>query len=257
MEVFGKGYASAYDYIYQDKDYEKECDFVEAVFSEFSGKPKSVLDLGCGTGGHALILARRGYRVVGVDRSKNMLDIAKKKAKEAEISIEFLEGDIASLDLQKEFDAVISMFSVMSYQTTNIAISSACETAKKHLSTDGIFLFDCWYGPAVLTEKPSIRVKEVRLNNKEKLIRFTEPVLNIQNHTVETQFKVWKIEDGRLISEITESHLMRFLFPREIKYFLELAGFLEIELCPFPRLGDPLTEHDWNMAVIARKLKAA
>jgi len=87
-------------------------------------------------------------------------------------------------------------------------------------------------------------------------IRFTEPVLNIQNHTVETRFKVWKIDDGRLISEINESHRVRFLFPQEIKYFLELAGFLEIELCPFPRLGDPLTEHDWNMAVIARKVKA-
>jgi len=63
-----KDYASAYDFLYQDKDYEKECDFIESIFVRYSGNVKRVLDLGCGTGGHALILVRRGYHIVGVDR---------------------------------------------------------------------------------------------------------------------------------------------------------------------------------------------
>ena len=66
MIVFGKEYANTYDALYENKDYEKECDFIEAIFSKGSLNAKTVLDLGCGTGGHALVLAKRGYEVLGL-----------------------------------------------------------------------------------------------------------------------------------------------------------------------------------------------
>lgn len=252
MPVFRKQYAEAYDYLYQDKNYEKECDFIEKVFKKFTKRVKTILDLGCGTGGHALILTQRGYQAVGVDRSKEMLDIAKRKAQEADLAIEFIEEDITNLKLRKKFDAVISMFAVMSYQTSNSALSGVCKVAREHLKGGGLFLFDCWHGPAVLVEKPDVRIKEVNLNEKEKIIRFTEPILNILNHTVETRFKVWKIKEGHLLEETNESHLMRFLFPQEVRYFLEVAGFQDVKFCPFLELEKVLAENDWNMAVIAK-----
>src|SRR3972149_442231 len=105
MSVFKKQYAEFYDYLYQDKDYERECDFIEAAFNKYGCRVKTILDLGCGTGGHALILSRRGYHVVGVDRSREMIGIAKRKVKaEAEVyagkvrgkkkkrSVEFIQG---------------------------------------------------------------------------------------------------------------------------------------------------------------------
>jgi SAM-dependent methyltransferase len=252
MRAFGKEYALAYDYLYKDKDYEKECDFIGRVFKKFSGRVETILDLGCGTGGHALILAKRGYEVLGVDCSQEMLDIAITKAGKRNLSIEFIRDDITDIRLHRKFDAVISMFAVMSYQTTNSALAKVCKIGREHLVPDGLFIFDCWHGSAVLTEKPTVCIKEVKLNNKEKIIRFTEPILNAVTHTVETRFKVLKIQDGHLICETNESHLMRFLFPMEIKYFLEVAGFKKIEFCPFLELEKPLTEHDWNMTVIAK-----
>lgn len=249
--VFGKGYSMSYDFLYQDKDYEKECDFIEAIFSKFSGNVKTILDLGCGTGGHALILSKRNYHILGVDRAKDMLEIAKMKAKEANRSIKFIMGDIANICLREKFDAVISMFAVMSYQSANSALAGLCRVAKYHLVPGGLFIFDCWNGLAVLRERAGARIKEVKLNEKEKIIRFTEPILDILSHTVEIKYKVCKIQDGHLINEIEESHLMRFLFPQEIKYFLEVAGFTKIEFCPFLELEKPLTEQDWNMTVIA------
>jgi len=251
MTVFGKQYASAYDYLYQDKDYEKECDFIETIFQKFTSEVKTVLDLGCGTGGHALILSRRGYKVTGIDRSEDMLKIAKKRASDENLAVEFIKCDITNINLKKKFDAVIAMFAVMGYQTTNSALSKACQVARKHLNTGGIFIFDCWYGPAVLVEKPGIRIKEVNKDEKNRIIRFTEPVLDILNHTVEIKFKLLRIHKGHLINETNESHFMRFLFPQEIRYFLEIAGFSEIEFCPFLELEKPLTDHDWNMAIIA------
>jgi len=252
MTVFGKEYALAYGYLYLDKNYEKECDFIEDVFAKYLGKVKTVLDLGCGTGGHALILAKRGYRVVGVDCSEEMLNIARSKSKDANLSINFIKSDITDIDLKEKFDAVISMFAVMSYQTTNLALSGTCKVAAKHLVAGGLFIFDCWHGLAVLKERPSARIKEVKLNDKEKIIRFTEPILNALTHTAEIKFKVWMIKEGYPINKIEESHFMRFLFPQEIKYFLEVAGFKKIEFCPFLEFEKPLTEHDWNMTVIAK-----
>jgi SAM-dependent methyltransferase len=251
MKVFAEEYAGIYDYLYQDKNYEGECDFIESIFNRFSKRVRTVLDLGCGTGSHALVLSKRGYQVIGVDRSKRMLDIAKRKADKASLSIEFIEADIRNFNLQERFDAVISLFAVMSYQTTNEAIAEVCKVARKHLVPKGVFLFDCWNGLAVLTDKPTIRIKEVRLNDKERIIRLTEPILNPLTHTSEIRFKVLKIQEERLLNEFEECHLMRYLFPQEIKYFLEVAGFKKVEFCPFLELEKPLTENDWNMTVIA------
>ncbi len=253
MGVFDREYALAYDNLYQDKDYTKECDFIEAVFKKFSVDVKRVLDLGCGTGEHALILAKHGYQVMGVDRSQDMLEIAIKKAEKAGLAIKFTAGDLTTIKLQSSFDAVVSMFAVMSYQTSNAAFASACKTAADHLISGGIFIFDCWYGPAVITERPTVRIKEVTLNDSEKIIRLTEPTLDTFTHIVMTCFTLLKIKDDHLINETKESHFMRFLFPQEVKYVLEVAGFSEIEFCPFLRLEKPLSEHDWNMVVIAKK----
>jgi len=72
MNVF-RDYANYYDALYREKDYKKECDFLEQIW-EVSSEPISrVLDLGCGTGGHALPLAQRGYHVTGGNRSEQML----------------------------------------------------------------------------------------------------------------------------------------------------------------------------------------
>jgi len=250
MTVFGNTYASVYDYLYQDKDYEKECDFLETLFKKYAKKVKTILDLGCGTGGHAISLAKRSYKIAGVDRSSEMVGIARKKAKNAELKIDFHESSIQNLNLHKKFDAVISMFAVMSYQTKNNDLSMACKTAKKHLNPEGVFVFDAWHGLAVMTDPPTQRIKEVN-NGDERIIRFTNPEIDILSHTVDTHFKVLKLKAEKLICETKETHKMRFLFPQEIKYFLEVAGFSDIHFCPFLKPETQLSAKDWNMTVIA------
>ena len=81
-EVFGSVYADAYDLFYRDKDYAAESDLIECIFQTYGdGAIRSILDLvGCGTGNHAIPLAQRGYEVVGIDRSENMLDQARREA---------------------------------------------------------------------------------------------------------------------------------------------------------------------------------
>jgi len=248
-----RNYANYYDIIYDDKDYGAECNFLESIFSKYSNRPiKAILDLGCGTGGHALILAERGYKVTGVDISQKMLEIGKRKAEERKLNIEFILGNIRSIELNHKFDAVISMFAVISYQITNEALISTFKKAFKHLKRNGLFIFYAWFGPAVLIQKPSNRFKVIE-NNNERIIRFATPVLDILNHTVDVKYKIIKLSNNRVLDEVDELHKVRFLFPQEIKFICDMTGFEILELCPFMKLGKSPTENDWNVTGIVRK----
>ena len=251
MNTFEK-YADFYDSLYEDKSYRQECNFVKHVFETYSEKKvNSILDLGCGTGSHALPFADMGYAVTGVDISENMLDIARKKASDQKKQIVFVQQDIKYLKLPQKFDAAVAMFAVMGYQTTNQSFEDTLTSVHRHLNTGGLFIFDVWFGPAVLTQKPTDRVKIIEQKDK-KIIRYAHPVLNIINHTVEVNYTVLEIAGDRIVTETKESHLMRFFFYQELKYFLEKKGFEVLKICPFMDLDGEVDENVWNIIVIAR-----
>jgi len=253
MKIFQK-YSNYYDSLYRDKDYAKETSFLEKIFRKYSRRTvHSVLDLGCGIGGHSLILGERGYRSTGIDLSFGMIKIAERKAREKKIKVDFVQGDIRKINLKKKFDAVISMFAVISYQATNEDLFSAISVAENHLKKDGLFIFDCWFGPAVLYQRPSKKKKIVKSGN-EKIIRFAEPILDIFNQTVDIRFKIIRTSAGKVLDKAQEVHRVRFLFPQEVKFYLEKAGFNVLEICPFMKLKKIPTENDWNITVIAQKL---
>lgn len=90
-----KEYAEYYDLMYKDKDYEKEVDFIEEVLRKYSKfSVKKILDAGCGTGGHAIPLAKRGYEVVGFDSLKSMIKKAREKAKAINANVRFSIADL-------------------------------------------------------------------------------------------------------------------------------------------------------------------
>src|SRR2546426_874449 len=109
-EPFGSIYADCYDVLYQEKDYEAECDLIERLLRTYGdGNISSILDLGCGTGNHAIPLSARGFEVIGVDRSASMLAQARKKAARSSPPERdaFYQADIQSLDLGRQFDAAL------------------------------------------------------------------------------------------------------------------------------------------------------
>ncbi len=253
MSVF-VDYAQFYDVLYQEKNYEAECDSLEQIFSRYAkGTIMSILDLGCGTGGHVIPLTRRGYRVTGVDLSEEMLSKAQIKSNAACQSLDkptFQRGDIRNLALNKTFDAVVSMFAVIGYLTTNDDLQAALRVARKHLQSGGLFIFDVWHGPAVLTERPMDRYKIIEADG-ERIVRFVHPELDILHHTVDVQYRILRLKDDLVLDEVSEVHTMRFFFPQEIVFHLECAGFRALHLSPFLHLEESLNERDWNLAVVA------
>jgi len=226
MTVFGT-YSRYYNLFYRDKDYAGEAEYVHTLVQEHSTEARSILDLGCGTGRHAIMLAQKGYEVAGVDRSEEMLAVANTQLTSSafkDLSLSFHQGDIRSVRLDRRFDVVVSLFHVMSYQTGNDDLREAFATAKEHLAPGGVFIFDCWYGPAVLTERPEVRVK--RLEDDEiSVTRIVEPVMHPSKNVVDSNYQVLvRDKASGAVEELKETHSMRYLFQPEIDLLLKEAG---------------------------------
>ncbi len=251
--VFCK-YAKYYDAIYSDKDYERESDFLESVFRAYCwSKPRTILDVGCGTGNHAILLAKRGYEVTGVDLSESMLSIAKRKADANQVQIDFHMMDLRELELPKNFDICVCMFAAIGYLTTNNDIEKALRCIRRYLNPGSVFVLDFWYGPAVLELRPSTRVKIVEEKGL-KLIRTVEPRLDIFRQTCESHYHLLVVKDRTVVDDIEEVHTMRFLFPQEWVHYLDESKFQLLEMCKAFELGSPPSEKTWNVVGIARAI---
>ena len=253
-KVFGRVYANQYDILYAAKDYEAECDLIEDVFRKYgNGKIKTVLDLGCGTGNHAIPMARRGYRLTGVDISEDMLACARAKSQGAgNERLNFLHGDVRSINLHKQFDAVLMMFAVLGYQTTNEDALSALNTASRHLKPGGLFICDVWYGPAVLMQRPTDKVKIIS-TPKGKIIRTASGHLDTYRHLCEVHYQIIRIENMLLVSETEEEHLVRYFFPQELTYFFKQVDLDIQQISAFNDLRQAASEESWNILAVSRK----
>jgi len=250
-----RDYARYYDLLYGDKDYVVECDFVVRLFEAFSCvKVKSVLDVGCGTGQHAIVLGRRGYRVTGIDASSTVIELARAKAGQEGVDLRAIVADVREFNVQERFDACVAMFAVMNYLRRNEDLTKAIKQIRTHLVEGSLFIFDCWNGLAVLRQLPSVRVKRIAEGGRV-LVRIAEPELDAVNHLCTVNYRLIVSEGRNIIDEIEESHIMRFLFPQEVVHYLEDSGFEVLKICPFLDMDGDIDENVWNMAVVARAVK--
>jgi SAM-dependent methyltransferase len=224
MNKFGL-YSQYYDLLYKEKDYASEVEYVYNIIHEYKPNATTILDLGCGTGMHAISLAFKGFSVTGVDISQTMLEgalVRKKSLDETHSNrLSFYHGDVRTFRSDMKFDVVISLFHVFSYQTTNADLEAAFETAASHLNPGGILIFDYWFGPAVLTQRPEVRVKRLA-NNKCEVLRIAEPTLDERKNTVDVNYFLLIDSLHEKKSErIIEKHQMRYLFLPEIEMLSE------------------------------------
>jgi len=257
VSVFRKPYASLYDLLYREKDYPGECDFLQRLFARHARRQvRSLLDLGCGTGGHALLFAGRGLRVAGVDRSPTMLRIARAKTGAGTGSVAFFQGDVRTVRLGRRFDAVVALFAVMGYQTENEDFVAAVRTAAVHLAPGGVFAFDVWFGPAVLANPPGAREKTVK-DGTRLVRRRTDCVIDALGQVVQVRFATTVRAGRRTISNGEETHPMRFFFPRELELLVRSAGLELAAIVPFlDEAGTPGPD-TWNVTVVATRPYAA
>lgn len=222
--------AAVYDALYAELPTERECEAFLARCAAHGAVPRTVLDLGCGTGRHAAELARRGAVVVGVDRSPEMVARARLRGVDARL------GDVTGVRLGRAFDAVIAMFHVAAYVVGDDDFDAFLSTARAHLETGGLFWFDTWNADAVRATPPSPREKTVA-HAGVRIHRRATPV--VRGEVVEVRYE-YEAEGERFV----ESHVVRPRDAGSLTRALEHAGF------------DVLAVHqsatDYDLGVLAR-----
>jgi SAM-dependent methyltransferase len=233
MTAFG-GYARYYDLLYRDKDYHGETEFIDRLIRRYAPGARRILELGCGTGGHGILLAEKGYNVVGLDRSEEMLAAAGQRVAQLPAAttsrVNFFQGDARSFKVEGRFDVALALFHVMSYQLQNDDLRAVLARVKAHLAPGGVFIFDCWYGPAVLTDRPVVRVKRFA-DDATGVTRIAEPTLHPNLNRVDVKFELF-IQDiaSGTVEKLSELHQMRYLFRPEVELLAKDAG-LHVASC--------------------------
>jgi len=245
-QVFN-AYSAYYDLLYQDKDYVSEVAYIGKLLKRHGQRMHEILEFGSGTGVHGRLLAEAGFRVTGIELSQEMVD-------KAPVTDGFSsrQGDIRNVNLNQSFDAVLSLFHVMSYQITNHDIQASFSSATTHLLSGGLFVFDFWYSPAVYGQRPEVRVKRMERGN-HKITRIAEPVLYPNENRIDVHYTVHVQETSsgecRIFEEV---HPMRHFSLPEIDLLAEATGFERISAEGFLS-GESPGEDTWGVCVILRK----
>ena len=253
-------YAHYYDLLYRDKDYQAEADYVAGLIRRFHPGARLLMELGCGTGKHALLLADLGFSIHGIERSPEMLALALEATADNRQSINkgslsFSEGDIRTVRLTERFDVIIALFHVISYQTTNEDVTAAFKTARHHLQPGGIFIFDVWYGPAVLTERPEVRIKRMA-DSQTEITRLAEPVLHHNENLVDVNYHVFVRDRATgAVKELQETHVMRYFFKLEIELIASHNG-LSILNAEEWLTGKSIGPNTWGACFLMKVLTA-
>jgi len=235
-------YWALYDRIYAGKDYAGEADSVLARLTALRGAvPGRILDIGCGTGGHARALAARGARVVGVDTD----EAAIARANSGAGGPDFHAGPVSALR-DSAFDAAISLFHVVNYIPDRPALAQFLDAIAERLASGAPFLLDCWNGVAVLRDPP--RIKEDTVADDSGVLRITtRPTLDAMAQSVTLNVEIVATAPDGGEQRVEHRYRHRLWTPRDLCEHLAAAGFHDIAVSRWMRPGDPATAEDWKI----------
>jgi SAM-dependent methyltransferase len=244
-------YARYYDLLYRQKDYRAEADYLVRLLARLGVSAGSLLEFGAGTGQHGRLLAEAGYDVHGIELSEAMVERA--RAGELQRGFSIIVGDIRTARVSHPFDAVMALFHVVSYQTVNEDVLAVFCNARAHLAKGGVFIFDVWYGPAVMTLKPSVR--EMRVEDEDvSVFRRAEPDWDVNRNQIDVRYaiKVTRKATGQ-VSEFNEVHPMRYFSLPELDVFAAITGFKR-EYAEEFLSGANLSSNSWGACVALRAI---
>jgi ubiquinone/menaquinone biosynthesis C-methylase UbiE len=241
-ELF-ENYAKTYDKECYTQGTKNEVDFIEEEIG--FDKSKKILDIGCGTGRHAIELSKRGYSVTGADLSESQLNRAKEKAEKENVNVDFILADARNLNFNNEFDLAIMLcegaFPLMETDEMNFEI---LKNAKKALKPGGKLILTTLNALFPLFHSVQEFLKENDYRSKEHsfdLMTFRE------KSTVEI------VDDSGKKKEITSSE--RYYIPSEMTWLLKSLGFKQVDLygCQTGKFsrGIPLGTENFEMLAIA------
>ena len=248
-ETLFENYGQKYDSESFTQETIGECDFIEQEIG--FNKSIKILDIGCGTGRHAIELSKRGYNVKGIDLSDSQLARARVKAEQQGLNIDFLKYDARDLPFNNEFDLVIMIcegaFPLMETDEMNYEI---LKNATKSLKEHGKLIFTTLNGLFPLYHSVEEFFASTADPGNATYRSNTFDLMTFRDHNI-TEF----VDDDGNKKKLESNE--RYYVPSEITWLLKTLGYIKIgifgaKLGVFSR-QDKLTTEDFEMLVIAEK----
>lgn len=211
--------AYMYDELIYDIDYKKLSNYIVKIFDKFKLKPNLILDLGCGTGSLTVELAKKGFEMIGLDISTDMLSCAQDKSISEDLDIIYLNQDIRSFELFGTVDSIISTLDCMNYILKKNELLDVFNLVSNYLNPNGLFIFD------INTE---FKLKNKLDNNV--FYDVDDDISYIWQNKFNKKSKVIKFEvtmfvkEGELYRKFEEEHYQRAYSYDEISKLLKKAN---------------------------------
>ncbi|MFO7294392.1 MAG: class I SAM-dependent methyltransferase [Caldicoprobacter sp.] len=217
------GFAYIYDTLMQDVNYPKWVDYIELLFRHYGVKPRQIVDLACGTGNITILLRERGYDVIGIDQSEDMLFVAREKARNRGMNITFIFQDIRHISLHHPVDAMTCICDGINYISAEEELDLVFEGVYRYLNPGGIFVFDI----SSYYKLSSIVGNNVFVKTDEDISYIWQNYFDKQSRICEMELSFF-VKEGEHYKRFDEVHYQRAYHAEEIVGHLENNGFEDI-----------------------------
>lgn len=225
MEQY-KNLAKFYDGLNSHVDYQKFVSYYEKIFNKFGFKPEIIVDLACGSGTLTELLALRGFDMIGIDISTEMLDIALNKKINSKQDILYLNQDICDFDLYGTTEAIVCALDGINHIINKNDLFSCFKNCRLFLDPRGVFIFDIntrykfekvLHGnSSVYESNDTFCVSEHTFDKKDRLFYYDIAIFN-------------KAQDNNY-SKLNDCIIERAYTIEEISDLLNRAGFKKISI---------------------------
>lgn len=244
-----RNFAQVYDLFMNDVPYEMWTDYLQSLLCEYKVENGLVLELGCGTGSVTELLAERGYDMIGIDNSMDMLEIAMEKKLESEHDILYLLQDMREFELYGTVAAIVSICDSMNYITEEEDLLEVFRLANNYLDPEGVFIFDL----NTIYKYREIMGDRTIAENREEGSFIWDNYYDEEEQINEYDLAIFipEGEDG-LYRKYEEVHYQRGYELDRIKELLEEAG-MKFVAAYDAFTKDPVKEDSERIYVIARE----
>ena len=251
-QTFQKFYSKYYDLVYKKKNYTFECKRIES-FLRYKEDVKHLLEIGCGTCSHSILLSKKGFNILCVDNSSEMIKVAKEKIKRKKVkNITLLNQEAEKLFTvtKKKFDALLLLFNVIGYIKD---LDLFLFNIKRNLKKNSLLIFDFWHEGGIKHAGPKKEIKKFNLRELE-LQRNSFGRKIIKDHAIKIDIETSIFKRGKFVKRFSEVHLVKYFNLNKLKEIIEKNNFELIKFEDFNEENILPKKNSWNAYCVARFL---
>lgn len=242
------GFAEVYDLFMDQVPYEEWSERISGILKEYGICDGLVLDLGCGTGSMTELLAEKGYDMIGVDASEEMLELASEKRAESGHDILYLLQDMREFELYGTVRAIVSVCDSLNYITEEADLLQVFRLVRNYLDPDGVFFFDM----NTIYKYRDILGETTIAENREEGSFIWENYYDEEQQLNEYELTLYVRDMGDRYVRFEETHFQKAYELSRVLELLREAG-LKAEQIFDSDTGEAVTAETGKFCIAARK----